>query len=104
MNHTFACKHAYLTRETGENQVVLCDQAGTPDFSQYKSIVGCMCVYQPPCPQKHLCALAKGWENCWRLQQERREEEQRQTLEASESAKKSEVPAKKAAKRGKKNA
>ena len=71
MAQTFACSHAYLTRETGENKVVLCDKAGTPDFKKVKAIIGCMCAYQPPCPEKHLCALEKGWDQCWRLQQER---------------------------------
>ena len=75
MAHTFACPHAYLDKKTGKNKVVLCDAAGTPDFSQYKSIVGCMCAYQPPCPEKQICALAKGWDNCWRLQNERAQAE-----------------------------
>lgn len=81
----FACPHAYLTTETGKNRVVLCDGAGKPDFEQYKSIVNCMCAYQPPCPEKHICALAKGWEGCWRLLQERRAAEKEK---ASEKAKK----------------
>lgn len=83
MGPTFACKHAYLDKQTGKNKVVLCDMAGTPDFSQYKSIVQCMCAYQPPCPEKQLCALAKGWDECWRLKRERAEK-QRDAEKAAE--------------------
>ena len=99
MDHTFACKHAYLDRNTGKNQVVLCDKAGTPDFTQYKSIVGCMCAYQPPCPEKHICALAKGWEGCWRLQQEQNAEQH--AAETTEKAPKN--AQKRRAKRSKKS-
>jgi len=66
--YNYACKHAYFTKECRR---VLCDLAPTPDFGDHGSIIHSMCAYQPQCPNARACGLSKGWETCFKVQQER---------------------------------